>query len=113
MSELDKCPHKWCYTEWHGLAITRRLWEMRQRGVMDPEYRYRDDDSDVLCPGSLFVGEFSPPMTPQPKPIYIEVDIRAMLHQHLARINNVWTLPDIDQLTWGDYFEDIELGYTQ
>ncbi|WP_169812241.1 hypothetical protein [Nocardia xishanensis] len=34
---------------------------MRSIGYVDPEYRYADDDSQVLCPGSTFEGEFEPP----------------------------------------------------
>lgn len=34
---------------------------MRQDGEIDPGYRYTTDDSEVLCPGSLFEGEFEPP----------------------------------------------------
>lgn len=64
-----------CGRAWHGLAITTRLEEMRreyQRRANDayergeePEYatsaildgyRYDHDDSDILCPGSEFIG---------------------------------------------------------
>lgn len=55
------CPHPWCDEQWHGLAITHRMWEMRHAGEVDPDYRYGGDDSEVLCPGSLFEGEFEPP----------------------------------------------------
>ncbi|MFC4128971.1 hypothetical protein [Nocardia rhizosphaerae] len=58
------CPHVWCDADWHGLAITRRMQQMRRRGLVDPEYVYADDDSEVLCPGSDFDGEFTPPATP-------------------------------------------------
>lgn len=58
------CPHPWCGEHWHGLAITRRMWEMRRDGELDPDYRYTTDDSEVLCPGSLFEGEFVPPEQP-------------------------------------------------
>ncbi|MFD3594371.1 hypothetical protein ACFWU5_16730 [Nocardia sp. NPDC058640] len=58
------CPHAWCDADWHGLAITRRMQQMRRRGLVDPEYVYADDDSDVLCPGSEFAGEFTPPAIP-------------------------------------------------
>lgn len=124
MSELDKCPHAWCYTEWHGLAVTMRLWAMRQRGVIDPDYRYRDDDSEVLCPGSLFVGEFSPAIPVELSESAAYAEIKAMLYQHLARLSNVWMLPDIDPLVWEGRgydlteaacaaYEDIVIGYTQ
>ncbi|WP_330253114.1 hypothetical protein OG874_00415 [Nocardia sp. NBC_00565] len=58
------CPHPWCGEHWHGLAITRRMRQMRARGDIDPDYRYVDDNSEVLCPGSLFEGEFEPPSMP-------------------------------------------------
>ncbi|MEV4127060.1 hypothetical protein [Nocardia sp. NPDC049707] len=75
----DDCPHSWCHEKWHGLAITRRMREMRskwhssvhyyedERRVSDDvvaeldAYRYDEDDSEVICPGSSFVGEFTPP----------------------------------------------------
>lgn len=67
------CGH--CGDDWHGLPITERIEEMRieygrrvgmarARGE-EPEYadsaiidgyRYADDDSPVLCPGSEFIG---------------------------------------------------------
>lgn len=58
-----KCPHEWCREDFHGLAITQRMWHMRRFGGVDPEYRYAEDDSPVLCPGSLYEGEFEPPHT--------------------------------------------------
>ncbi len=74
----DLCPH--CDREWHGLAITERMEEMRaeyqreqwRRNFLEdgePEYatsailddyRYRDDHSPILCPGSLFIGPRAP-----------------------------------------------------
>ncbi|MFC4373283.1 hypothetical protein ACFO5K_04140 [Nocardia halotolerans] len=60
----DKCPHSWCSDDFHGLPITSRMREMRGWGHMDPDYRYADDTTDVLCPGSEFVGEFTPPASP-------------------------------------------------
>ena len=73
----DLCPH--CDREWHGLAITERMEEMRaeyQREQLErffvgeesdhatsailDDYRYRDDASRVLCPGSLFIGPRAP-----------------------------------------------------
>ena len=50
----EKCGH--CGREWHGLKITRRMEEMRRRGRFDESYRYGDDDSEVLCEGSEFIG---------------------------------------------------------
>ncbi|QMU19021.1 hypothetical protein [Gordonia rubripertincta] len=56
------CGH--CGGSWHGLPITERMEQMRWRGEMDPDYRYRDDDSRVICPGSEFIGPL-----PAPQPI--------------------------------------------
>jgi hypothetical protein len=50
----DKCGH--CGREWHGLKITARMEAMRQSGRYDESYRYADDDSEVLCEGSEFIG---------------------------------------------------------
>ncbi|ANA85540.1 hypothetical protein PBI_BLUEBERRY_78 [Gordonia phage Blueberry] len=68
-----RCGH--CGRAWHGLAITARMEEMhreyltsvvmaRMRGeefeyaesAILGDYRYADDDSTVLCPGSEFIG---------------------------------------------------------
>jgi hypothetical protein len=75
----DDCPHPWCAEKWHGLAITKRMQQMRSRWSRAvhyyedeqrvPEevaaeldaYRYDEDDSEIICPGSTFVGEFEPP----------------------------------------------------
>lgn len=74
-----RCPH--CNRDWHGLAITTRMEEMRREyelrtqrrifaaymagevgeadyaesAILD-DYRYADDTSDILCPGSEFIG---------------------------------------------------------
>lgn len=76
-----RCWH--CGREWHGLAITKRLEEMRdeyrqraaeayERGeeaeyatsaILDG-YRYDQDDSDILCPGSDFIGPMPATMRP-------------------------------------------------
>lgn len=50
--DYPKCWH----CDWHGLPITERMNEMRWRGEMDPDYRYADDTSRVVCPGSEFIG---------------------------------------------------------
>ncbi|AVP42299.1 hypothetical protein SEA_FENRY_73 [Gordonia phage Fenry] len=52
--DYPKCWH--CGRDWHGLAITERMNEMRWRGELDPDYRYADDTSRVVCPGSKFIG---------------------------------------------------------
>ncbi|WP_280195936.1 hypothetical protein [Nocardia farcinica] len=64
----EKCPHPWCDADWHGLAITARMRAMRRAGYVDPDYRYAADDSEILCPGSDFVGEFTPPAPEPPTP---------------------------------------------
>ncbi|WP_287004634.1 MULTISPECIES: hypothetical protein [Gordonia] len=76
-----RCWH--CGRDWHGLAITKRLEEMRaeyrrraaeayERGeeaeyatsaILDG-YRYDQDDSDILCPGSDFIGPMPATMRP-------------------------------------------------
>lgn len=55
------CPHPWCGEKFHGLPIKQHMRDMRGRGQVDAGYRYSDDDSVVLCPGSTFEGEFEPP----------------------------------------------------
>ncbi len=77
VNQVD-CPHSWCREPWHGLAITRRMQEMRWGGQVDPAYRYADDDSEVLCPGSEFDGEFTPPESVPSAP-YIPGPIEALL----------------------------------
>jgi hypothetical protein len=47
---LRMCPN--CTEQWHGLAITERMREMRRQGYLDEDYRYCDDDSPVICSGS-------------------------------------------------------------
>ncbi|WP_280389896.1 hypothetical protein [Nocardia wallacei] len=81
----DQCPHEWCSEPWHGLAITQTMRQMRSRWhsaisyFEDEErvpddvaaeldaYRYDQDDSPVLCPGSTFDGEFEPPEPEYPR----------------------------------------------
>lgn len=83
---FPECPHSWCGEKWHGLAITRRMWEMRQGGELDPDYRYTADDSEVLCPGSLFEGEFVPPEQPPDVAPVLEDMFRAALANQRARL---------------------------
>ncbi|MFE3572382.1 hypothetical protein ACFXON_23455, partial [Bacillus subtilis] len=80
----DVCPHKWCSEPWHGLAIAARMREMRRlhrstvayyedeprvseetAAALDA-YRYDEDDSEIICPGSTFEGEFTPVTPPSP-----------------------------------------------
>lgn len=107
VNQVD-CPHPWCYEPWHGLAITTRMREMRWGGHMDPAYRYADDDSDVLCPGSEFDGEFTPPESVPSAP-YIPGPIEALLAAQalwgdlMAAATGLptdfWQLPDDPLLT--------------
>lgn len=53
-NRYDKCWH--CSRDWHGVAITQRVEQMRWSGRFDEDYRVVDDDSPVLCPGSDFIG---------------------------------------------------------
>ncbi|UOW93133.1 hypothetical protein SEA_NOSHOW_66 [Mycobacterium phage NoShow] len=57
------CP--WCVEGYHYLPITQEMWRMRQGsyaqdefgiGIVDPDYRFEDDESPILCPGSEFHG---------------------------------------------------------
>lgn len=50
----ERCWH--CGREWHGLKITARMESMAAQVAYDEDYRYADDDSEVLCPGSGFIG---------------------------------------------------------
>ena len=54
----ERCWH--CGREWHGLKITERMQTMRSFGEVDPGYRYTDDNSEMLCPGSSFIGPTQP-----------------------------------------------------
>ncbi|MEV6219859.1 hypothetical protein [Nocardia sp. NPDC051833] len=91
------CPHAWCDADWHGLAITVRMRTMRRAGYVDPDYRYADDDSKVLCPGSEFEGEFTPPVDPRAG---IDTgwgtfaDTMRQLAAWHSEILGTWTLPD-------------------
>ncbi|SLG32711.1 Uncharacterised protein [Mycobacteroides abscessus subsp. abscessus] len=97
------CPHPWCDADWHGLAITARMRAMRRAGYVDPDYRYAADDSEILCPGSDFVGEFTPP-APEPPTPYVPGPTEAIRAAHLAwgdvlaaaigLPSSVWQLPD-------------------
>ncbi|MCF8605137.1 hypothetical protein L5I01_17420 [Gordonia sp. HY442] len=100
MRELDTCPH--CDRDWHGLAITERIEEMRreyQAMAQDREdeggeieyadsailgdYRYADDDSPVICPGSTFIGPRLP--RPHERPRSLHASLTAALHYFESR----------------------------
>ncbi|AVI03702.1 hypothetical protein SEA_CONFIDENCE_72 [Gordonia phage Confidence] len=78
--DFPKCGH--CGRDWHGLAITERIEEMRWRGELDDDYRYSEDDSRVICPGSEFIGP--------------------LLAAPVEHETSPWTLPEdpIDAATW-------------
>ena len=64
---LRMCPN--CTEQWHGLAITERMRQMRRQGYLDEDYRYCDDDSPVICSGSPPEHTVTAPrsvMSPQP-----------------------------------------------
>lgn len=67
-----KCPH--CARDFHGLAITERIENMRRWGQFDEDYRYDEDDSRVLCPGSTFIGPM--PAATVPAQLSMEARIR-------------------------------------
>ncbi len=100
VNQVD-CPHPWCREPWHGLAITTRMREMRWGGQVDPAYRYADDDSDVLCPGSEFDGEFTPPEQPawsHTKP----PTVNEMLLAAWSLCGDLLGIPDITGLGYDD-----------
>ena len=59
----DRCPK--CSEAWHFLPITRTMYQMRLgsyaqdefgQGIVDPDYKYQEDTSPILCPGSEWLG---------------------------------------------------------
>jgi hypothetical protein len=65
--QMQKC--RWCPEPWHGLPITKEMVRMRNepygwdefgQPVMDPNYKYSEDTSDWVCPGSDFHGPETP-----------------------------------------------------
>ncbi|MGM5068421.1 hypothetical protein EU244_026530 [Rhodococcus qingshengii] len=57
--DFPGCSH--CNRDWHGLAITERIERMRLYGTFDVNYKFAEDDSPVLCPGSGFIGPWATP----------------------------------------------------
>ncbi|MBF6326482.1 hypothetical protein IU451_28700 [Nocardia cyriacigeorgica] len=138
-----ECPHSWCGEDWHSLPIKQRMREIRrlwQRTVVYygdqqrvPEhvtaeldaYRYDQDDSAIICPGSAFEGEFEPPA---PTPIAWDAALDPILRAQrmlgemqdlvirISGVPPVWDIPDdplVDQepgqglwqtstITWDD-----------
>lgn len=141
-STPDRCPH--CGREFHGLAITERLEAMRKAhlrrlqveqiermlgvaGVgethyaeseMDPDYRYADDDSPVICPGSRFIG-------PRPPTRIEQRNAKRLAALEAARPSSpefaaggvipqpYWTLPDdpFDPSSWNDLGETMRAAF--
>lgn len=61
----DRCPVASFVHPWHYLPVTANLEAMRRgsyatdefnQGIVDPDYNYNEDESRILCPGSLFLG---------------------------------------------------------
>ena len=112
--DFPGCPH--CNRDWHGLAITERIERMRQYGIFDANYKYAEDDSPILCPGSDFIGPWATPhqikmmrhrrflgTTPTTPPWIVyrssiggrEALLRELLTRSLARLypEGMWSLP--------------------
>ncbi len=45
-----------CGEDWHGLPITQKMREMRGRRLLESDYVYAKDKSEVLCPGTPTAG---------------------------------------------------------
>ncbi|WP_078290680.1 hypothetical protein [Mycobacterium sp. D16R24] len=56
--DFPKCPH--CDRDFHGIALTERILEMRHRTGWAENYRVDTDDSPKVCEGSLFIGPIRP-----------------------------------------------------
>lgn len=56
--DYPRCPH--CGRHWHGLRITSRIAIMYGHRAYDPDYRVDEDDSEILCEGSEFIGPRRP-----------------------------------------------------
>ncbi|MCX2753098.1 hypothetical protein [Gordonia sp. 4N] len=93
--DFPKCGH--CRGDWHGLAITERMQEMRWRGAVDADYRYSQDDSPVVCPGSEFIGPLTASMAPQEPPAGC-----TCWACRLSRTVAQWPVPDwpLDPAAW-------------
>lgn len=115
--DYPRCPH--CGRHWHGLPITRRIAEMYNSGSFDPEYRYAEDDSPILCEGSTFIGPPRPCDEPVSTPVsivvadfgtYVAADLRGWrglfqqtraLFEVLARDSRATPFKAIDPITFG------------
>lgn len=87
----DRCSVASFEHPWHYLPVTEDLEAMRRgsfntdefgQGIVDPDYSYNEDESRILCPGSLFLGpptndrewewcvrEWGPKRPSQPSPL--------------------------------------------
>lgn len=75
-SWFPKCPHAWCDADWHGLAVTQRMVDMRRYlGVVDTDYKHSEDLSPVVCPGSGVPWVPRPPGTNSPGTAVMPVQI--------------------------------------
>lgn len=84
----DRCGH--CHREWHGLKITERIESMAMHVSYDEDYRYADDDSEVLCPGSNFIGPWA-----------TKRQIERMRSSGLSYLDVGWIQDsDIDAIPW-------------
>jgi hypothetical protein len=59
VDRYDRCFH--CSRPWHGIPLTRRIADMYQHGHFDESYRVDEDDSEILCQGSNFIGPMRAP----------------------------------------------------
>lgn len=56
--DFPKCPH--CDRDFHGIALTQRILDMRNLTGWDENYRVDTDYSPMVCEGSLFIGPVRP-----------------------------------------------------
>lgn len=84
------CPH--CDRAWHGLPVTEKIAEMYDWTGWDDDYVLTEDDSQVLCPGSEFIG----PARPRKKPDYVNSGSMLAAFEeairHVSRANPVTNL---------------------
>jgi hypothetical protein len=68
-----RCWH--CGRHWHGLPITQRIADMYALGEYDETYSLDRDNTEVICPGSDFIG-------PMPAPRGAHTPVTAALLRH-------------------------------
>lgn len=84
--DFPRCGH--CDRAWHGLPVTERIAEMYAEGCYDEDYRMADDDSQVICPGSDFIG-------PVPMSEWNEKRLRGWLDEFEAALSRHTTTPPL------------------